>query len=82
MKSLTVACFVKLNDSKRSDSNFTARDWKISVTESPKELKLKKIKLKKHNAKRASSLKTKNSKKQRTEKNKKPTIKKISNINE
>jgi hypothetical protein len=76
----TIVVFVLLKETKRSDSNFNARELKPSKTELPIVLKLKKIKQKKHRAKSISSLKTINSKKQRIEKINRETIKTISNI--
>ena len=70
----------ELKDTKRSSSNFVARDWKVSKIDSPIELKLKKIKLKKHSANKISSLNTTNSKKHITENKKSDTMKKMSNI--
>jgi hypothetical protein len=71
VKLLNLVCNISSEASKdfnSSASNVSARDLKVSKTESPKVLKLKKIKLKKHKASNISSLKTINSKKHKTEK--------------
>ena len=70
-----IVCLEISKESNKSASNFKARDWNVSKTESLMVLKLKKIKLKKQRANKISSLKTMNSRKQRIEKTNSEAIK-------